>query len=71
MERCCVVPTAQFAYQKSLGTCDEFLCVPHTLQSELESAKEARIVQIDRSTASYRANHQGIHREFLVQCCLN
>ena len=41
-----VLPTSQFAYQKGLGTCDELLCVSHTLQSALESGQEARIVQI-------------------------
>ena len=34
-----------------LGTCDTLLCVSHTLQSALESGQEARIVQIDLSTA--------------------
>ena len=32
----------------------------HTLQSALESGQEARIVQIDFSTAFVRVNHQGI-----------
>ena len=41
------LPTSQFAYQKALGTCDVLLCVSHTLQSALESWKEARIMQID------------------------
>ena len=31
-----------------------------TLQSALESGQEARIVQIDLSTAFNRGNHQGI-----------
>ena len=41
-------------------TCDALLCVPHTLQSALESGQEARIVQIDFSAAFDRVNHQGI-----------
>ena len=45
---------------KGLGTCDELLCVSHTLQSALESGQEARIVQIDFSAAFDRVNHQGI-----------
>ena len=49
MERTGVLPTTQFAYRKSLGTCDALLCVSHTLQSAFESGKEARIVQIDFS----------------------
>ena len=43
-----------------LGTCGALLCVSHTLQSALESGKEARIVQIDFSAAFDRVNHQGI-----------
>ena len=60
MEHCAVLPTTQFAYWKGLGTCDELLCVSHTLQSALESGQEARIVQIDFSAAFDRVNHQGI-----------
>ena len=56
-----VLPTTQFAYRKSLGTCDALLCVSHTLQSELESGQEARIVQIDFSAAIDKVNHLGIH----------
>ena len=43
-----------------MGTCDALLCMSHTLQSALESGKEARIVQIDFSTAFDRVNHVGI-----------
>ena len=60
MERSGVLPTFQFAYRKSLGTCDELLCVSNTLQSALESEQEARIVQIDFSVAFDRVNHLGI-----------
>ena len=35
-------------------------CVSHTLQSELESGQEARIVQIDFIAAFDRVNHRGI-----------
>ena len=35
MECSGVFPTTQFAYRKGLGTCDELLCVSHTLQSAL------------------------------------
>ena len=42
------------------GTCDALLCLPHSLQSALESGQEARIVQIDFSAAFDRVNHQGI-----------
>ena len=60
MECSGVLPTTQFAYQKSLGTCDAVLCVSHTLQSALENGQEARIVQIDFSAAFDRVNHLGI-----------
>ena len=59
MEHCGVLPTTQFTYRKGLGTCDALLCVSHTLQSALESGQEARIVQIDFSTA-FDVNYQGI-----------
>ena len=59
MEHCGVLPTTQFAHQKGLGSCDALLCVPHTLQSALESGQEARIVQIDFSATFDRVNHQG------------
>ena len=39
-------------------------CLSHTLQSALESGQEARIVQIDFSTAFDRVNHQGILYKF-------
>ena len=55
-----VLPTTQFAYWKSLGTCDTLLCMSHTLKSALESGQEARMVQIDFSAAFDRVNHQGI-----------
>ena len=55
-----VLPTTQFAYRKGLGTCDALLGVFHTLQSALESGKEARIVQIYFSAAFDRVNHLGI-----------
>ena len=60
MEHCGVLPTTKFAYRKGLGTCEALLCVSHTLQSALESVQEARIVQIDFSSAFDRVNHQGI-----------
>ena len=60
MERNGVLPTTQFAYRKGLGTCDAFLCVSHTLQRELESGQDARIMQIDLSAAFDRVNHRGI-----------
>ena len=46
--------------KRSQGTCDALLCVPHTLQSALQSGQEARIVQIDFSAAFDTVNHQGI-----------
>ena len=60
MKRSGVLPTTQFAYRKGLGTCDALLCVSHTLQSSLESGKEARILQIDFSVAFEWVNHLGI-----------
>ena len=55
-----MLSTTQFAYRKSLGTCDAFLCQSHTLQSALESGKEARMVQIEYRAAFDRVNHLGI-----------
>ena len=40
MECCGVLPTTQFAFRKSLGTCDALLCEYHTLQSALENGQE-------------------------------
>ena len=48
------------AYRKGLGTFDALLFVLHTLQSALESGKEARMVQINFSAAFDRVNHLGI-----------
>ena len=52
-----VLPTPYFAYRRGLGTYDALLRVSHTLQSALESGKEARIVQIYFSAAFDRVNH--------------
>ena len=60
MELSGVLPTTQFAFRKGLGTCDALLCMFHTLQSAVESGKEARIVQIDFSAAFDRAIYLGI-----------
>ena len=60
MERNGVLPNSLFAYRKGLGTCDVLLCVSHTLQSELESGREAKIVQIDFSAAFDSVNRMGI-----------
>ena len=75
MEHCGVLPTTQFAYQKCLGTCDALLCMSHTLQSALESGQEARMVQIDFSTAFDRVIHHKFSigsalRVSEVLCCL-
>ena len=65
MERSGVLPTTKFAYRKGLGTCDALRCVSHTLQTTLEGAQEAKIVQIDFSAAFDRVNHQ----EILYKLC--
>ena len=64
MERSGVLPTAQFAYRKGLGTCSAFLCLSHTLQS----GQEARMVQIDFSAAFDRVNHLGILYKLCSVC---
>ena len=51
MERSGVLQTTQFVYRKGVGTCDALVCVPHRLQSALESGQEVRIMQIDFSAA--------------------
>ena len=53
-----VLPTTQFPFRKGLGTFDALLCMSHTLQSELESGQEVRIVQIDFSAAFDRVNYR-------------
>ena len=60
MERSGLLPTTQFAYRKSLGTCDALLRVSHTLESALERGQEARIVQIYFGAAFDTVNHHGI-----------
>ena len=60
MECSVVLPATNFAYWKGQGTCDAPSCLSQTLQSALESGQEARIIQIDFSTAFDRVNHQGI-----------
>ena len=45
---------------KGLSTFDALLCVSHTLQSAIKSGQEARIVQINFSTAFDSVNHQGV-----------
>ena len=57
MECSGVLPTSQFTYQKGLGTCDAFFCLSQMLQSALESGQEAKIVQIDFSSAFDTVNH--------------
>ena len=69
MEHSVVLPTTQFAYQKSLGTCDALLCMSHTLQSALEGGLEARIVQIDFSTAFDSIINQFNHQGILYKLC--
>ena len=75
MERSCLLPSTQFAYRKSLGTCDALLCMTHTLQNAFESGQEARIMRIDFSAVFKRVNHQGISISSAiwvleVLCCL-
>ena len=60
MKRSGVIPTTQFAYRKGLGTCGALLNMSNTLQSELGSILEARLVEIDFSSAFETANHPGI-----------
>ena len=51
MELSDMLPTTQFAYRKSLITCDSLLCVSNKQQIVLESGMMAGIVQIDFSAA--------------------
>ena len=50
-----------------MGTCDARLCVSHTLQSAMESGKEAGIVQIDFSAAFDRVNHLDILYQWVLE----
>ena len=60
MERSGVLPSTQLAYRKGLGTYYALWFESHTLPSVLENGQQARIVQIDFSTAFDRVNHQDI-----------
>ena len=64
MESRCVLPTTQFAYRKGLGSCDNLLCVVHTLQCALEMGQKACMVQIYFGIAFDRFTHQGILFKF-------
>ena len=64
MERSGVLPTTQFPYRKSLGTCDALLCMFHTLQSALESGQRLGSCRLI-SAAFDRDNHLG----FLYKLC--
>ena len=56
------------AYRNSLDTSYTLLCVFYTLQIELESGQEARILQIDFSAAYDLVNHQGIDYKVYYLC---
>ena len=58
-----MLPAIQFAYMKTLGTLDAFLCVAHNFQSALETEHEARIVQIHLSAAFDRDSLPALHCE--------
>ena len=68
MERCGVLPTTQFAYQKGMGTSNALLCMSHTLQSAFESAHESRIVLLDFGAALERVDHLGILYKLCSVC---
>ena len=72
MERSGVLPTTQFAYRKGLGTCDALLCMPHTLQSALESSRRlgsCRLISVKPLIGStIRAFSLG--SALWVVCCL-
>ena len=51
MECRSVLPTTQFAYREGLATYGALFCLSYTLQSALKNELEARIVQIDFSSA--------------------
>ena len=56
MERSGVFPMTHYFYRKGVGNCDVLLCLSHTLQSDLESRYEARIVQINFRTPLIRSS---------------
>ena len=56
----CFQPPSLHIGKVWVPACDALLCVPHTLQSALESRQEARIGQIDFRAAFDRVNYQGI-----------
>jgi hypothetical protein len=52
-----LLSSCQFAYGKGLGTCDALLTVSHHLQVALDRGQEARLVQLDFSSAFDRVSH--------------
>ena len=56
-----MLPPQQLAYRKGLGTCDALLSITDKLQRALDMGAEARVVQIDFSSAAFgRVNHVGL-----------
>ena len=50
----------QYAYRKSLGTCDALLDLVTVLQNNLDKGHETRVVQIDFSSAFDLVNHDAL-----------
>ena len=59
-ERRDILPPTQFAFRKGLGTCDALLHISHVIQAALDSGSEARVMQLDFSSAFDRVNHAAI-----------
>jgi hypothetical protein len=55
-----MLPDCQFAYRKGLSTCDALLYITQSIQSWLDTGVEARIVQLDFSSAFDRVNHKAL-----------
>ena len=56
----CFQPPCLLIRKILVPACDALLCMSHKLQNTLEGGQQARIVQIDFSTAFDRVNHKGI-----------
>ena len=60
LERSGVLPSHQYSYRKSLGTCDALLDIVCAGQMELDRNGELALIQIDFSAAFDRVNHGGL-----------
>ena len=59
LESNALLPSSQFSYRRSLGTCDALLILSNHLQVALNK-EHGRLVQLGFSTAFNRVSHCGL-----------